>query len=108
VTVDEGWRFGVDVLKDLEALGVKGVVDTCRMIPEQGLRALMHNGKGKVLGNGALYKKATTSVASRDTITFLPARRTLTLEEFKYAFESRRQTPAIAGEAFLQLFHCNA
>jgi hypothetical protein len=29
------------------------------MIPEQGVRALMHNGKDKVLGNGALYKKAT-------------------------------------------------
>jgi hypothetical protein len=49
-----------------------------------------------------------TSVASRDTITFLPARRTLTLEEFKYAFESWRQTPAIAVVAFLQIFHCNA
>jgi hypothetical protein len=32
----------------------------------------------------------------------------LTLEEFKYEFESWRQTPAIAGGAFLQLFHCNA
>ena len=60
VTVDEGWRFGVDVLKELEALGVKGIVDTCRMIPEQGVRALMHDGKDKVLGNGALYKKATS------------------------------------------------
>ena len=53
-------------------------------------------------------RKATTSVASRDTITFLPARRTLTLEEFKYALESWRQTPAIAVVAFLQIFHCNA
>jgi len=35
------------------------VVDTCRMIPEQGVKALMHDGKEKVLGNGALYKKAT-------------------------------------------------
>ena len=59
VAVDEGWRFGVDVLKELEALGVKGIVDTCRKIPEQCVRALMHDGKGKVLGNGALYKKAT-------------------------------------------------
>jgi len=59
VTVDEGWRFGVDVLKELMALGVEGVVDTCRMIPEQGVKALMHDGKEKVLGNGALYKKAT-------------------------------------------------
>ena len=49
-----------------------------------------------------------TSVASRVTITFLPARRTLTLEEFKYAFESWRQTTARAGVAFLQLVHCNA
>jgi GGDEF domain-containing protein len=49
--------------------------------------------------------KTLTSVASRDTITFLPARRTLTLEEFKYAFESWRQTLAIAGSAFLQIFH---
>jgi hypothetical protein len=31
-----------------------------------------------------------TSVASRDTKTFLPARRTLTLEKFKHAFESWR------------------
>jgi hypothetical protein len=29
------------------------------MIPEQGVMALMHDGKEKVLGNGALYKKAT-------------------------------------------------
>jgi hypothetical protein len=29
------------------------------MIPEQGVKALMHDGKEKVLGNGALYKKAT-------------------------------------------------
>jgi hypothetical protein len=47
-------------------------------------------------------------VASRDNITFLPARRTLALEEFKYALESWRQTPAIAAVAFfLQIFHCN-
>ena len=39
---------------------VEGVVDTCRMIPEQGIKALMHDGKEKVLGNGALYKKATS------------------------------------------------
>jgi hypothetical protein len=39
---------------------------------------------------------------------FLPARRTLTLEVFKYAFESWLQTPVIAGGAFLQLFDCNA
>ena len=51
---------------------------------------------------------AATSVASRDTTTFMPARRTLTLEEFKYAFESWRQTTARAGVAFLQLVHCNA
>ena len=44
VTVDEGWRFGVDVLKELMALGVEDVVDTCRMIPEQGVKALMHGG----------------------------------------------------------------
>jgi hypothetical protein len=50
---------------------------------------------------------SATSVASRDTITFLLARRTLTLEEFKYAYESWRQTPAIAGCEFLQLFNCN-
>jgi hypothetical protein len=50
----------------------------------------------------------TTSVASRETITFLPARRTLTLEKFKYALESWRQIPAIAFVAFLQIFHCNA
>jgi hypothetical protein len=30
-------------------------------------------------------------------------RRTLTLDKFKYAFESWRQTPAIACGAFLQL-----
>jgi hypothetical protein len=49
-----------------------------------------------------------TSVGSRDAITFLPARRTLALEKFKYAFESWRQTPAIEGCEFLQLFNCNA
>jgi hypothetical protein len=49
-----------------------------------------------------------TGVASRDIITFLPARRTLALDKFKYAFESWRQTSAIAGGAFLQFFHCNA
>ena len=59
MTVDEGWRFGVDVLKELNDLGVEGVVDTCRMIPKQGVKALMHDDKEKVLGNGALYKKAT-------------------------------------------------
>ena len=36
--------------------------------------------------NLALYQ--ATGVASRDTITFLLARRTLALEKFKYAFES--------------------
>ena len=51
---------------------------------------------------------ACTSVASRGTITFLPARRTLALEKFKYAFESWQQTKAIAGGAFLQIFQCDA
>jgi hypothetical protein len=32
-------------------------------------------------------------------------RRTLTLEKLKYVFESWRQTPAIAGGAFLQLMN---
>jgi hypothetical protein len=50
----------------------------------------------------------STSSARRATIIFLPKGRTLTLEEFKYAFESWRQTPAIAGGEFLQLSHCNA
>jgi hypothetical protein len=49
-----------------------------------------------------------TSVASRGTITFLPARRTLALEKFKYAFKSWQQTTAIAGGAFLQIFQCDA
>jgi hypothetical protein len=61
---------------------------------------------GLKLGLG--YKEVrTTSAAGRDTITLF-AKKTLTLEEFKYAFESWRRTPAIAGSAFLQLLHCNA
>jgi hypothetical protein len=32
----------------------------------------------------------------------------MALEEFKYALESWRQTPVIAGGAFSQLSHCNA
>jgi hypothetical protein len=51
---------------------------------------------------------SATSVASRDTLTFLLARRMLTLEKFKYAFESWRQIPAITDFEFLQLSHCNA
>jgi hypothetical protein len=40
--------------------------------------------------------------------TIVSEGRTLTLEEIKYAFESRRQTPAISGGVFSQLSHCNA
>jgi len=41
-----------------------------------------------------------TNAAGRATITLFAEGRTLTLEEFKYAFESWRQTPVIAGNAF--------
>jgi hypothetical protein len=41
-------------------------------------------------------------------MTFLPEERTLALEEFKYALESWRQTPAFTGFSSAQLFHCNA
>jgi hypothetical protein len=46
-----------------------------------------------------------TSAAGRATITFLPEGRTLTLEKFKYALESWRQTPAFVGFPSAQLFH---
>jgi hypothetical protein len=42
------------------------------------------------------------------TLLLFAKGRTLELEELKYKFESRRQTPAIVGDAFLQLFHYNA
>jgi hypothetical protein len=47
----------------------------------------------------------TTRAAGRATITLFAKRITLTLEYFKYAFESWRQTPAIAVGAFLQLIN---
>jgi hypothetical protein len=49
-----------------------------------------------------------TSSPRRATLLLFAEGRTLTLEEFKYAVESWGQTPAIAGGAFLQLFHCHA
>jgi hypothetical protein len=51
---------------------------------------------------------AVTSAAGRATLLLLAEGRTLALEELKYAFESWRQTPAIAGGEFWQLSHCNA
>jgi hypothetical protein len=47
-------------------------------------------------------------VAVEATNPLLAKRSTLAIEEFKYAFESWRQTPAISQFPKAQLLHCNA
>jgi hypothetical protein len=46
----------------------------------------------------------STSTAGQVTVTFLPKGRKLALEDFKYAFKSWRQTPAVALFSNAQLF----
>jgi hypothetical protein len=54
------------------------------------------------------FRSVDTSAARRATITFLPAKRSLTLEHFKYALESWQQIPAFVGFSSAQLIHFNA
>jgi hypothetical protein len=54
------------------------------------------------------FWRGPTSAAGRATSTSISIWRTLALEEFKYALESWRYTPAFAWCSSAQLFHCNA
>jgi hypothetical protein len=61
-----------------------------------------------IISAGSLRHILPTSAAGRATLYLFAEGRTLALEEFKYAFESWREPPAIAGGALSQLSHFNA
>jgi len=61
VLVEEGWRHGVDVIKELGDAGLEAGMDTLHgVIPENDdkTKSLLKP-NGKVPGNGELYKRAT-------------------------------------------------
>jgi DNA polymerase III epsilon subunit-like protein len=59
VMVKAGWAMGIDVIREWKEAGIKGVIDTMRIIPQHNIKALRHLDGKSVLSNGVLFKRAS-------------------------------------------------
>lgn len=66
VMVKAGHEIGIDVIRDWKEAGIKGVVDTMRVIPQYDIKGLRHLDGKHVLSNGVLFTKATKGATMRE------------------------------------------
>jgi len=57
--VKAGWAMGIDDIREWKEAGIKGVIDTMRIIPQHNIKALRHLDRKSVLSNEVLFKRAT-------------------------------------------------